>query len=252
MVTISGLKLKDTVTWDADNGDNSNYVTKTNVRYGTRTDSADAGKPEEDPTRAEDALNSYEFKAWSPDPADAANLFVTADAVYQATYEETPLASAGHKIIITDYTKGGATTTLDADATYTSGQKVTFDVTAPIATVLAIHEDATEETKDSQDGTFTRLYCTATDAEDQYQFSVTMGDEDMYLVMAYKGDVDLNGRINTRDVQAVSQVAAKNEAFNSLKALAGDVDANGRNNTRDSHACSQVAAKNEKHTCDMK
>lgn len=194
-----------------------------------------------DPTKR-DAANryTYTFAGWLDEAGNAANpaeTAVTADVTYKAGYtaEQT-----GWHIIVEDYTQGGATTSLVSDRYYDG--TVSFTVSADRATVLAEHVGGTAETVMVQEGTFARMHCTAND-DGSYTFTVKMpGDKDVYLVMGYKGDADLNAKCNIRDASNIQQVAAQMTTHNALQKLVSDVDVNGKVNIRDSSMASQVAA----------
>ena len=130
--------------------------------------------------------------------------------------EENP---DGYSITVTDYTKGKAETSLDLDARY-SGE-VSFTVSCDKAALVAVK---------TAEG-FTLLKCTTENGEHRFTLTVT-GDTE--LVVAIKGDTNLNGSIEMRDATLVSQV--KNGAYSSgdgLSSLTADINGNGRVETRD-------------------
>lgn len=194
-----------------------------------------------DPTKA-DVTNqyTYTFTGWLDEAGNAANpaeTAVTADVTYKAGYtaEQT-----GWHIIVEDYTQGGATTSLVSDRYYDG--TVSFTVSADRATVLAEHVGGTAETVMVQEGTFVRMHCTAND-DGSYTFTVKMpGDKDVYLVMGYKGDADLNARCNIRDSSQMQKAAAQTVAMTALQKLVADVDVNGSVNVRDASQSAREAA----------
>ncbi|MBQ1675379.1 MAG: dockerin type I repeat-containing protein, partial [Oscillospiraceae bacterium] len=91
-----------------------------------------------------------------------------------------------------DKTNGAATTDIVADQTY-SGD-VTFTVTCAKACVVAIVNG---------DDTYTKLACTTENGE--HKFTVTVTDADVKIVVAIKGDVNLDGKISTMDATMAKQ-----------------------------------------------
>lgn len=208
-----------------------------------------------DPTR-----EGYTFLGWNTDKGAAEG-----DSAYTAGSKVNLGANTtlyaiwkpDYRVIFEDYTEGGVTISgLDvADyeghenckigTSYYNGE-VSFTLSADMAVVAAVHTDGSEEKLLDQNGSYERLYCT-----EDHTFKVDVSKGDVYIVLAYKGDLDLNKRTNTRDSQIAAQVAARLETLNSLKSLVGDVHIDNRNNTRDSQICAQVAAKNEVHSWDL-
>ena len=197
-VTIeAGRKL--TVTFNSNEG---SEVAAQSVDYnGTAT------KPE-DPTK-----EGFIFGGWDSDEdlTEAYNFStkVTADITLYAKWNE--VAPEGYHIIIEDYTKGKATTSVEAEQLY-SGE-TTFTVTCDMACVLAI---------DNGDDTYTRLVCTT--ADDTHSFTVTVTDADVHLVMVIKGDVSLDGNINSKDITVLTRVSGGVATINAVQMLAADLN----------------------------
>ena len=141
------------------------------------------------------------------------------------TYTDT---KTGHKIIITDYTKGKATTTVDPDELYSGS--VTFTVNCNVACVLAI---------DNGDETYTRLTCTT--VSDDHTFTVTVDDEDVYIVMLIKGDASLDSAINSKDLTIVTKASGGVRPLTALELLAADVNVDGKMNSKDITVITQVS-----------
>ena len=140
-------------------------------------------------------------------------------------------APEGYHIIVTDYTKGLATTSLNAETLYKG--EVSFTVAADeICKVGLVNAD----------GTITALSCTTVD--DVHTFTVTVSDADVNLVIVIRGDFDLNGSMENKDATFIKQVLVGNrtmeEATAKVQEFAGDVDDNGKLQTKDATFISQA------------
>ena len=135
----------------------------------------------------------------------------------------------GYHIIVTDKTNGAASASIDAVALY-SGD-VTFTVTCAKACVVAIVNG---------DGTYTKLACTTGNGEHKY--TVTVTDADVEIVVAMKGDVNLDGKISTMDATMAKQrylgtAFAINPA---LQMLTADVNGDNKITTMDATMIKQA------------
>ena len=83
-----------------------------------------------------------------------------------------------------------------------------------------------------------RLPCTTVDGE--HRFSVTVTDGDVYLVLVFKGDEDLNGRVNLQDSTRIKRVMVDTLEATALERFAADVDGNERMETRDATYIARV------------
>jgi hypothetical protein len=131
----------------------------------------------------------------------------------------------GYHIYVTNKTKAPslATTTLNDETLYSG--VVTFTVTCAKACVVAI---------DNGDGTYTKLDCTATE-NGEHKFTVTVTDADVTIVVALRGDVNLDGKVTTADATMVKQ-AYLGTAFAidpNLQTLTADANRDGRISTVD-------------------
>jgi hypothetical protein len=139
--------------------------------------------------------------------------------------------SEGFKIIVEDKTNGLAATSIDAEKKYAPGE-VTFTVTADQACLVAVK---------NEDGTYTVLPCT--DVEEEHTFTVTIVDADVTVVIAFKGDANLDGVVNTKDATLVKQVYLGTGAFETdeaLQNLTGDATGDGKITTKDSTLIKQA------------
>ncbi len=135
----------------------------------------------------------------------------------------------GYHIIVTDYTNSNATTSIVATQLY-SGE-VTFTVTCGSPCVVAI---------DNGDDTYTRLTCTTNG--DTHSFTVTVTDADVTIIVAIKGDADLNGVWQSKDATMMAQAIAGKRTFTTLQQLVCDGDGNGVFNSKDATFAAQVVA----------
>ena len=150
-----------------------------------------------------------------------------------AQYEE--IAPTGYHIIVTDYTKGAAATSIVAEQLY-SGE-VTFTVTCDKPCVVAI---------DNGEDSYTRLVCTETD--DGHTFTVTVTDADVTIAIALKGDCNLDGQIKANDATAAKQAAAGLKTLTGLKLMTVDINGDGVLKPNEATKVAQVAAGNGSYT----
>ena len=123
--------------------------------------------------------------------------------------------------ITEDYTKGAAS--VSYVETLESGETVfTVSSEGDQAVLVAVKNG----------DTYTVLKCT-TDENGEHRFTAELGP-DSEIVIAFKGDTNLNGKLEMRDATLVSQV--KNGTYTSgggLSSLTADINGNGRVETRD-------------------
>lgn len=162
------------------------------------------------------------------------------DTVYTATvsfegteYTDTRVVeNKGARIIVDDKTAGAASASLEADKLYKG--EVSFSVTADKACLLAV---------DNGDGTYTALPCTTTE-EGEHMFTVTVADADLTVVMAFRGDINMDGVISSKDVTMLSQASVGNRTLSPLQILIGDFNGDGVINAKDVTKLSQVSVGN--------
>ena len=137
----------------------------------------------------------------------------------------------GYHIYVTDYTKGKANISLDAEALYEG--EVSFTVNCDKVCKVGLVND---------DGTITALTCTTTG--DTHSFTVTVTDADVNLVIVIKGDFDLNGAAQTKDATFIKQVMVNTRPLEgetaAVQRFAGDADGNGTLAVKDATFISQV------------
>jgi hypothetical protein len=142
------------------------------------------------------------------------------------------LEPTGYHIIVTDYTKGAATTSIVAEQLYNG--EVTFTVTCDKACVVAI---------DNGNDSYTKLDCTTTESG-EHQFTVTVADADVTVAVALKGDATLDGRIKANDAVSAKQAAAGTQTLTGMKLLVVDTSGDGRIRMNEATKVVQVAAGN--------
>ncbi|MBQ5976650.1 MAG: dockerin type I repeat-containing protein [Oscillospiraceae bacterium] len=119
----------------------------------------------------------------------------------------------GYTITLTDYTKGAAQTSLDFGASYDGS--VTFTVSAERPVVVAVKKG----------DNYTALKCTTVDGEHRYTLNVT---EDTELVIAFRGDVNLDGAVKSSEVTMIKRAIAGTYQFkNGMAALTADINGDG-------------------------
>ena len=141
------------------------------------------------------------------------------------------LSPEGWHIIVGDYTKGAATTSLIADQLY-SGE-VSFTVSCDKVCSVGIL---------NADGTITKLACTTTDGI--HYFTVTVTDADVYLVIVVKGDFNLDGNMKSNDATTIKKLMVElielDESTAELQRFAGDVSDDGKLKQNDATIISRV------------
>lgn len=232
-----------TVTWMNDDG--------TTLRTDTVAYGATPAYDGETPTKADKTNRyTYTFAGWTDSAGNAVNLenvSITENTTFKARYtaEET-----GIQIQIEDWTKGAASISgISEDVYYKPGQEVTFTVQADLAAAVAVHTGGSD--LKSQDGTFTRLWCESQE-DGSYQFSFTPSESNRILTVIFKGDVSLNGTLQTRDASMTGQIASQNYTPTELQKFAADVDGDGSVRTREASMIAQAAAQSYSLKWDLK
>lgn len=148
-----------------------------------------------------------------------------------------------YRIIFEDYTKkqvsiGGVDTkaidghedTCLISTGYYKGN-VTFTLRADKAVVAAVHTDEDKAGFDKlmdRTGTYERLYCT--EKEGTYEYTVPVNDSDVYIVLAYKGDMNLDADIKFVDAAMADRLSLGTLTnANALMKFVGDVNADNNN-----------------------
>ncbi len=149
-------------------------------------------------------------------------------------YIEGTAAPTGYHINVTDYTKGVAATSIEAETLYTG--EVSF-------TVSSGEEDkAVGVAVVNADGTLTRLSCTTTDGV--HSFTVTVEDADVTIALIFKGDFDLNGRVQSKDSTMIKQTLVGLREFDAetaaLQIFAVDLNNDGKIQNKEATMISQV------------
>ena len=180
-------------------------------------------------------LTNILFYDKAPSISPTAFRYVTATAFYPAS-DPTWTASvmqdyggditwqdmdAGFIVTVTSYCGENATVNLNSGGSYKG--EISF-------TVLSVRDQAVLVTvKDGNN--YTVLPCTPDGNRHMFTLNVT---KDTEIVVAFKGDTNLNGKLEMRDATLVSQV--KNGTYSSgggLSSLTADINGNGRVETRD-------------------
>lgn len=146
-------------------------------------------------------------------------------------YIEANPVVTGYRIIVDDYTKGAATTSLDAEALY-SGE-VSFTVACDKVCKVGIL---------NADGTITKLSCTTED--EVHSFTVTVTDADVNLVIVVKGDVNLDGNLKGSDSTFIKKLMVElvelDEEKAAIQSFAGDVNDDGKLKQNDATMISRI------------
>ena len=129
------------------------------------------------------------------------------------------IEATGFHITVVDYTKGAATTGIEADKFYKGD--VTFTVSADLASLIVI---------DNGDGTYTRVTVTTTDDEHEFTLNVT---KDVTIVVVFKGDANLDGKVSTKDATLIKQFVVGIADLEAIQLLSGDANGDGKVSTKD-------------------
>ena len=167
-------------------------------------------------------------------------------AVFEAPFETQTkdvviekLPAEGFRITIEDLKTNATVTGIDEESLYVGTVSFTVSSTNDQAVLVAVKKTAAE------DDTFELVKCT-TDEEGNHSFTIEV-TEDTTVALAFRGDANLNGKLETRDATLICQV--KNGAYSNrgnLSSFAADVNNNGKVETRDATLLSQ--ARNNNYT----
>ncbi len=135
----------------------------------------------------------------------------------------------GYRIIVDNRTDGSATTSIDAEQLY-SGE-VAFTVTCANACLVAI---------DKGNDVYEVLACTEVDGA--HQFTVTVTDADVTVVIAIKGDANLDGKQESKDATFAAQAIAGKRTLTALQKLVMDGTGDGAFDAKDATYAAQVVA----------
>ena len=137
----------------------------------------------------------------------------------------------GWHIIVTDYTKGAAATTINADALY-RGEN-TFTATCAYDNDGEIIDAGCVIAIDNGDGTYTKLDVTTVNGV--HSFTVNVMDADVRLVIVLKGDANLNGVVDTRDMTRIQNdyLEVPGKELTALQKLAADANGDGTADGKD-------------------
>ena len=161
-------------------------------------------------------------------------------AVNEVTEIELKAPVEGFKITIEDFTTAKATVTgIEADSLYSGEVSFTVASEDDQAVLVAVKKTAEE------DDAF-ELVKPTTDEEGKHSFTIEV-TEDTTIALVFRGDANLNGKLETRDATLICQV--KNGAYSNrgnLSTFAADVNNNGKVETRDATLLAQ--ARNNNYT----
>lgn len=138
------------------------------------------------------------------------------------------LPASGYHITVTeDHTDGGAVTDLEADRLYSGTVSFTFSAPGDRACLIAVKHP---------DGGYSAL-AAAGDGVHRFTLEITADTE---LAVLYKGDVNLDGEVTSRDAHIVSKYSVETAELTALQQLAADVNGSGDITSRDANLISKV------------
>ena len=134
----------------------------------------------------------------------------------------------GYKITVTDYTRGinkvsegDKVTTIDQQGSYTGNYQFTVTFAKACVVISKVGNN------------YTRLFGTKI-SDDSYVYTVNLSS-DTEIIVALKGDFDLNGKIQAKDAAAISK-----KTNDKLISLIADVDSNGKLQGKDAAIASKA------------
>ncbi len=177
------------------------------------------------------------YYAWNVEYGSDAPLFASdiVSGIMEALQNEP---QQGYSVSIQDYTNSGATTTL-YPTQYQSGV-ITFTVKS---------EKAVAVFTDNGNDTYTRLYCTL-NSKEEHQFTLNV-DRDVKLIIAYKGDVNLDGKVTLADAVLLNRYMAGNIDISNKQFMVADVVTEGRINLKDTVSLQRYLLGNVRYDFDM-
>lgn len=177
------------------------------------------------------------YYAWNVEYGSDAPLFASdiVSGIMEALQNEP---QQGYSVSIEDYTNSGATTTL-YPTQYQSGV-ITFTVKS---------EKAVAVFTDNGNDTYTRLYCTL-NSKEEHQFTLNV-NRDVKLIIAYKGDVSLDGKVTLADVVLLNRYIAGSIDISNKQFMAADVVTEGRINLKDTVSLQRYLLGNVRYDFDM-
>lgn len=175
-----------------------------------------------------DTAGTYYIMGLDPNAGDE-ELACFAAATARVDVTEKP-GPSGYDVQLVDYTKGAATVSGLTDGEQYLGS-TTFTVDSPEACVVLCSKDNGE--------TYERLE--ATETADSHQFTVDI-DSETRIVVALKGDITLDGKVNSTDVKQISRYTTGLRQFESLNLMVGDINKDGKVNSTDGKQISRFVA----------
>ena len=141
------------------------------------------------------------------------------------------LGAEGFTITVEDHTNGGATTSIEADALY-SGE-VTFTVAADQAVAVILKEKMVPNAIDYDDEGFLYETIECVTEGETHSFTI-MVEKDTTICLVYKGDVNINGAVETKDGTMIKRYAVGSyDLTDPLERLVADVDGSGEVEAKD-------------------
>ena len=142
------------------------------------------------------------------------------------TYTDTKVVKIpkleAYKIILTNYSEELIETSLVADKQYEPGE-VTFTVTCDMACVVAV---------EGEDGSFTALPFTINN-DGKHEFTVTIANANVKVSVALRGDANLNGAVDGRDMTAVNKHYLETKLLSGLALIVADANKDGEVDAKD-------------------
>jgi hypothetical protein len=165
----------------------------------------------------------------------AQQITYTATVTFEGeTYIDTKTVDipvTGHHINVIDYTFDAATNSIEADTLYTG--ETTFTVACDKACIVLLQ---------TGENTYEVLPCST--VGETHSFTVTVGDDDVTVVIAIRGDANLDGTVDLMDATMIKQLdlgrTVNFKVNEAIQRLTGDATGDGLVNIMDSTLIKQL------------
>ena len=184
------------------------------------------------PIEGEAVIANVQFSAPSDDTVVTVTTTEANDDLSVGEVTEIELEGPGYIVTVMDYTKLGATIDLDTEILHKG--ETTFTVEADQAVAVIVKDGPFTRNAvdwDEEDYRYTTIDCV--DENGAHTFTIDV-KQNLTICLVYKGDVNLNGVLETKDGTMIKRAAVGTyDLTDPLMRLVADVDNNGTIQTKD-------------------